>query len=196
MSDPLVDLTTSDAAAIHLANVSLTVPSNLDDLITAVSGVLQSYASRRFPSQPYSVMLNGEGGDRLNLPNTPITAVASVQIDGVNVPAAGSPTAYGYVFSDNQVLLRGWRFCEGVQNVAISYTGGFAQIPAELAQACLEGVGAVIATFQYADPRAIELQAGGSKLVFASGKSNDLANLCLTPNVTQILNQYRRTAPI
>lgn len=196
MADPLVDLATVGDATTYLVNVNLTPPTNLDELVTAVSAIIQQDVNRRFPSQPYSVTLNGWGSDRVLLPNTPISAVSSLTIDGVAITAASSPTAYGYVFDDLAVYLRGYSFCRGVQNVAIAYTAGFATIPADLVQACVEGVGAVIATFQYADPRAIELQAGGTKLVFASGKPVDLKSICLTPNVTKIINQYRREAPM
>lgn len=193
MADPLVDLITLQEAQDYLAGGGQPAPANLDAIITGVSAVMQSYASRNFISQPYSVTLDGHGGDRLSLPNSPITAVASLSIDGVAITAAATPTQAGFVFSDTQVLLRGYRFCRGVQNVAIAYTAGFVAIPADLKQACKEGVGAIVAAFQYDDPRAIEVKAGGSSIKL--GSLADMEKLCLTSNVTTVLNQRARVAP-
>jgi len=44
----------------------------------------------------------------------------------------------GFLFDTRRVLLRGFRFCRGVQNVAISYTAGYASVPLDLKQAGLE----------------------------------------------------------
>lgn len=195
MADPLIDLTTVQAATAYLQAAGLPVPADLEDLITGVSAEMQSFASRNFVSQPYSVTLSGQGGDRLNLPNTPISSVESVAVDGLNIPSAGNPTSFGFVFSETQILLRGYRFCRGVQNIQIAYTAGYTPVPADIARAANEGILAVAAALDAGDPRAISLKAGGSAITFARD-SGELALICLTPNVTRVLNQRLRTAPM
>lgn len=193
MPTPLVDLTDSAEATAYLADVGLAVPSDLDKIITGVSAAMQSFASRNFVSQSYSVALDGAGTDRVSLPNTPITAVSALTIDGVNIPAAASALAQGFVFSETQVLLRGYRFCRGVQNVALTYTAGFVTIPADLRRAACQGVAAVVASFDYTDPRVLEFAAGGTRIKLAS--QADYERLCLTPDVTAVLTQRARVAP-
>lgn len=189
-----VDLVTVAVAQAYLTAAKVTYTGDLQALVTAVSAQIQSYISRNIPSQDYSLTVDGPGGNAVLLKNTPVTAVASVSVDGQNIPAAASPSQFGFVFSHSQIKLRGSIFCRGVLNVAIAYTGGFATIPADLAQACLEGIEAVIAAIQTQDPRATMLKAGDSAIAF--GHAGEIAQLVLTPNVTSILNQWRRVAPI
>lgn len=192
MSDPL-DLVTLPVAKQALLDAGLTAPADLAGLVTGVSAAMQSYASRTFGSASYTTTRNGDGGCAMSLPNYPITAVASVSVDGVSLPAATTPTGAGFVFSDTQVFLRGHRFCRGIQNVTIAYTAGFATVPADIQRACCEGVSAVVAAFEYGDPRAVNVKAGGSGIEL--GSIAELAKLCLTPNVTMILDQVKRVVP-
>lgn len=199
MADPLVDLIDSTEANAYLTAEGLTAPANLATIITGVSAAMQAYCNRNFVSQAYTVMLSGNGGNRISLPNFPITAISALSVDGVAVPASSSPTTPGYAFTDTQLVLRGYRFCRGDLNVSLTYTGGFTpgtgsgQMPSDIRLACCEGISAVIASFQYNDPRAVEVKAGGSSIKL--GTLADLAKLCLTPNVTSTLNQRARVAP-
>lgn len=199
MADPLVDLVDSSEATAYLTAAGQPAPANLAAIITGVSSVMQQYASRNFVAQPYSVVLDGHGGDRVSLPNFPITAVAAVSVDGVNVPAAANALQSGFVFSETQVLLRGYRFNRGVQNVSLTYTAGYpvgngaGQMPADLRIACCQGIAAVVASLDYDDPRAIELKSGGSSIKLATAA--DIERLCLTGDVTSVLNQRARVTP-
>jgi len=66
------------------------------------------------------------------LKNFPVTSVASLSIDGVTVPPR-APLALpqtaaswsGYVFDDVRLMLSGWTFCRGFNNVAVAYAAGF-----------------------------------------------------------------------
>ena len=191
---PTVDLALVDDVTAYLSAAKVTYSGDLQALLTAVSQQIQSYISRKIPSQSYTITVDGPGGNSIVLKNTPVTAVASVSVDGQSIPAAISATDFGFVFSPRQVKLRGYDFCRGVLNVTIAYTGGFTTIPADLRQACFEGISAVIAAIQTQDPRATMLKAGDSAISF--GHAAEMANLVLTPNVTSILNQWRRVAPI
>lgn len=193
MADPLVDLVDSAEVNAFLADLGLTAPTDLDKVITGVSASMQEYASRNFVSQAYTRTFDGNGGVRQSLPDYPITAVASLSIDGVSVPAASGVGA-GFVFSPTQVMVRNYRFCPGVQNVAITYTAGFNPIPSDLRRAACEAVAAMIAAMEDGDPRIVEAKTGGTTLKYAS--SADYDRFCLTPNVTGVLEQRKRFVPV
>lgn len=193
MPDATVDLVDLNEVSAYLEGAGLIEPIDLDKVITGVSSQFAQYTNRNFVATTYSRVLNGHGGDRMSLPDFPITAVSAVTVDGVPIQASATPVQSGFVFSETQVLLRGYRFCRGVQNVAINYTAGFSPIPADLRRACCEGVAAIIAQFQYNDPRVIEAASGGTKIKL--GAIGDLAKLCLTANVTEVLEQRKRVHP-
>jgi uncharacterized phiE125 gp8 family phage protein len=112
----------------------------LETLIGNVSAAIESYCNRTFASASYTDRRNGNGGYRLFLANGPVTAVASVTIDGQNVPAAAGDLSSGYVFDEGTLYLRGYCFNRGVQNVVVTYTAGYAAVPGDVAQACIECV--------------------------------------------------------
>jgi hypothetical protein len=85
---------------------------------------------------------DGNGSDRLLPRNFPVISVTAVSVDGVAIPqslgfSSGTQTA-GYLWDSRRILLRGFRFCRGVQNVAVSYTAGYTSVPLDLKQAALE----------------------------------------------------------
>jgi hypothetical protein len=133
----------------NLANVKqwLGIATTTDDalltrLVSAASDYIQTWLNRTFASAAYTEVRDGNGGAKLMFSNYPVTAVASVVIDGVAIPASTGPTAPGYTFSQTQLFLRGsYRFTRDMQNVSVTYTAGYAQIPNEIAQACIELVG-------------------------------------------------------
>jgi len=110
----------------------------LERLITAASGFIASWLGRTLLASDYSETRDGTGGVRLAFASTPVTAVASLAIDGVEVPPAPDALQPGYVFSSSQLYLRGRVFTRGSQNVSLAYTAGYAAIPAEVEQACIE----------------------------------------------------------
>lgn len=113
----------------------------LAPLITNVSALIENFCNRVFAQAPYTETMNGNGGYRLMLGNAPVSAVASVTVDGLAITQAANATDSGYVFDDDTVYIRGCqRFNRGVQNVTVAYTAGFATIPQDVNQACVEWV--------------------------------------------------------
>lgn len=114
----------------------------LTDLVSKASAMVEAFCNRTFGQASYTETLNGNGRAQLCLKNTPITAVASVAINDAPVSAAVGATGTGYVFDKLSVYLRpgGYpcTFSKGVQNVTIAYTAGYAAIPLDVAQACIE----------------------------------------------------------
>jgi len=117
---------------------------SLDDpiltrLITAVSVWIENYLDRTILTASYTAYLDGKGGELLALKNYPVTAVSTVEIDGAVIPSAvGLPTAMGYDFTDYSIVLRGYRFTRGAKNIKVAYTAGFASVPGEIEQACID----------------------------------------------------------
>ena len=87
---------------------------------------------------PLTENYDGNGSDRLLPRNFPITSVSSLSIDGVSIQAATTPTTAGYLWDGRRILLRGFRFCRGVQNVQLSYSAGYPSVPLDLKQAAIE----------------------------------------------------------
>jgi len=132
----------------YLAITSASEDDVLTALIAAASGDIGNYCNRTFEQATYTETRNGNGADRMGVRQSPIVSVQSVSVDGLAVPAAPDAVSDGYVFSDTAIYIRNrgrhgfpsapWCFARGVQNVALAYTAGYATIPADLNQACVE----------------------------------------------------------
>lgn len=126
----------------------------VSSLISAASAELQSYISRTITATNYVETRNGLGGWAMVLMNTPIISVSSLSINGLVIPARAalgpSPTypTGGYNFDRSRVMLTGYDFCRGVQNVMIGYRGGYETVPMDVQQATLDVVGD---WYKYAD---------------------------------------------
>lgn len=138
-ADP-ADLTTvaNLEAWLGLTNVTQPVADQLQRLITAASLWMQTYMSRTIRSLAYTEVRDGQGGNRMVLGNEPVTAVASVVINGQAVPASPGFGQAGYIFTSTAIVLTGYLFTRGDANVQVNYTGGFASTPPDLEQACLD----------------------------------------------------------
>lgn len=132
------DLTTVADVKAFLGITFTTDDALIQTLVSNASAFIGQYCNRRIMSASYTESYNGYGGDTLVPNNFPITQVASVMVDGVVIPAAGSPTQSGFVNDDKAIYLRGYSFNTGRKNVQVTYTAGFATVPPELAQACIE----------------------------------------------------------
>jgi uncharacterized phiE125 gp8 family phage protein len=110
----------------------------LTRLITAASGFIASFLSRSILTASYTEYRDGPGGNTLSTLNYPITAVSSVEVNGVAIALASGTVNYGYQFNDRQIVLRGYKFTRGFRNVKVSYTAGYADVPVDIEQACLE----------------------------------------------------------
>lgn len=121
------------------------VDNVLQRLITAASKYILNDISRNIFAANYTRRLNGQGTKLLFLPDTPITAVSSLYIDGVLIPAKDtdplkSANAVGYTIQDDYIALSGYTFNAGIDNVIISYTAGNNSVPADLQDVCIDMV--------------------------------------------------------
>jgi Phage gp6-like head-tail connector protein len=110
----------------------------LTRLIGAASQFVQNWLGRPVGLADYAETRDGSGGRRLQFGVFPVTAVLSLTIDGIAVPPASTSAGRGYVFSPTQLAVQGYFFRAGAQNVAFAYTAGYAAVPVDLAQACID----------------------------------------------------------
>jgi Ubiquitin-activating enzyme E1 FCCH domain len=116
----------------------------LTNLINASSNEIENYCSRIFAQQSYTEQRCGHDGRMMSVLNPPINSVASLTIYDHNttivIPAcAGNvPVGQGYTFQDEYISLHGYLYCRGRDNVVIAYSGGYATIPQDIVQACID----------------------------------------------------------
>jgi len=135
----------------YLGVTASTTDSILLSLITNASSAIETYCNRTFLLGSYTETRNGTGGYRISPYNAPVISVSQVSVDGIPIPAApalngsGSIT-YGYLFDSDLIYIRGgipysgqpYAFNPGIQNIYIGYTAGYAAIPYDVNQACIE----------------------------------------------------------
>ena len=108
-------------------------------------------------------------------------------IEGQAIPPAASTRASGYVFSQTQLFVRGFRFSRGIQNVTISYSAGYTTIPPDIAQACIE-----LVALRYRERTRIgevSKSLGGAETVTYAQKD-------LTAAIKTLLQAYRMVIPV
>jgi hypothetical protein len=116
----------------------------LTRLITAASQFIQTWLQRQIAVTDWIEIRDGNGGQRLAFANFPVSQVWSLSIDGLTIPPAPAPGGItggfgaGYVFSPTELALRGYVFTRRAQNVSVTYTAGYASVPPDIAQACIE----------------------------------------------------------
>src|ERR1700689_2441729 len=78
-------------------------------IITAASDFIVRYLQRRLVSQNYSETRNGMAGSAMMLRHAPVSALASLSIDGCVIPPAPDTTGPGWVLDgeNGMVYLRG-----------------------------------------------------------------------------------------
>jgi hypothetical protein len=159
-----------------------------------VTAAIQSYTSRDLFPQDYTEVRNGPGGPRLTLLQFPVTAVSSVTVNGRAVPQATTPTGPGWLADDREVYLTPSAavdggavglFPRGFQNVVVEYEAGYATIPADLVNACVQQVG-----YEF---RASTRIGERSKTLGAAQTVGYLTDDWL-PGVLATINRYRRVS--
>ena len=121
----------------------LTLTGTTDDTlisaaITSLSDAMQTWMNRQIASQSYTEQRDGVGSVRLSFANYPVSAVASLSVDGISIPPAATPQATGFYFNTKQIFLNDYSFTKGFGNILMIYTAGYAAVPPELKQAAIQ----------------------------------------------------------
>ena len=175
-----------------LANVKqwLGVQTTTDDalltrLVTASSQYIQSWLNRTIAPQVYSEVRDGNGKANIYFKNWPVTAVSSLVMDGITVPASPDGIQPGYTFDTRMLYLIGYAPNRAQQNIVLQYTAGYASTPPELEQACIE-----LCALRYRERDRI---GHASKSV--AGEVVSFTIVDLPKPVLTILNNYKRVIP-
>jgi hypothetical protein len=123
-----VDLTTLSAVKQYLAVNTAGVDALIERLIARESRHIERWTGRVFPVvQNTSKRLDGTGTGILMLPDQPIIAVQALAAGNVEIPAATSDAAPGFLFDETTLYMTaGGVFPRGRQNVVASWLAGYA----------------------------------------------------------------------
>ena len=174
----------------------------LTSLITRSSQGIRTWLARDLTEATLTENYDGTGTSRLSLRAFPVTAVSSVIVNGLVVPAASSPVVYGYMFDKFGIYLTGLNavggnlvpnmwvgsyFPRANQNVQVVYTAGFNPMPDDITQACIEQVGYKSMQRKHIGKKSENISAGGMGTSYQEG--------LLAPEVRGMLGQYRKVIP-
>jgi len=124
----------------------------LDALIDYASERIESHCGRKFASEALTEYLDGTGTSRLVLSRRPVTALTGVYEDPDRVFGADTEidSADLVLHPEKGIVDRpGGVFARGRRNLKIVYTAGYADIPDDVALACVK-----LAAAWYAHARA------------------------------------------
>lgn len=183
------DLCTVNDLAAWLPNYNHNDDTNLQSLITNGSLQVLTYLNRpHILASAIGVLTetyDGNDSDRLLTHYFPIIAVTAVSVDGVTITPSILPTLSGFIWDSRRILLRGFTFSRGVQNVQVSYTAGYSAVPLDLKQAAIE-------TFALAYRQRTHI---GEKSNSMGGQVTLAFDMSDTPpRSLAVFNQYRRIA--
>lgn len=118
-------------AGVDAANVNI-----YQVILSAVSVEIQAWLGYNVASASYTKTFNGNGSQRMLLPDRPVTAVTSLTIDGISVPPSVNQSS-GFLFDSKSLYLIGqYRFCGAFQNTTVVYTAGYSSVPMDIVLAC------------------------------------------------------------
>lgn len=158
----------------------------LTRLIDAVSAAILNYINVEIGQVAHTEYRDGRGTDSLVTKHAPILSVQSLTVGGIAIPASNG-TSYGYQIADSQlVVLRGGTFASGRRNILIAYTSGYASVPGDIEQACIDTV----------LRRFAELQRAGQSSKTLQGETVSFDTKDLSAQTKLTLQPYRRVVPV
>ena len=134
---------------------------------------------------PLTENYDGNDSDRLLPRQFPIISVAGVSIDNVPIQQATTSVTAGFLWDGRRILLRGFRFCRGLQNVQLSYSAGYPSVPLDLKQAAIE---AFALTYRQRVRIGEKSNSMGGQVTIAFDMSD------IPPRSMAVFSQYRRLA--
>jgi len=162
---------------------------HLSDLINRVTDLFESYCHRKFKAAEYTEYHCGDGGDKVFPRNKPINSVSALYDDLDRAYTSAelfSPDDYAIVDS-RYVQLDGLTFYKALNNIKIVYNGGYATIPGDLAQACIEQV-----SIKYNEGRLHHTLGVTSKSLGVEGASMSFSEADILPQIKVVLRRYMR----
>jgi hypothetical protein len=167
--------------------------------ISEASTVIQNYCNQKIEQiSADAILLDGAGSAKLFLPELPVTTITSVKVDGVLLASTD------YALAENGVLWRNFGvWAIGARNVEVTYTHGYAVIPADIKGVCYRSAARLYqaqlkATHQGLVPGLQAVSVGdwsetyeGDKAVVGESDKGVSAARTLLMSEKDILNYYR-----
>jgi len=198
------DLTTVANVQAWLSLGSTVDAQVIQRLITSESVGIQNWLNRNIAVQSYTEVRDGSGMGvgrySMVFTNYPVTAVASLTIDDNPIPASsdGAVLVPGYAFDAYRIWLaesgsaedsgysNQYYFNRGRANVNIVYTAGFASVPFDIEQACIE-----LVALRYNERSRVGLVSKG-----LAGETTAFAQRAMSDSIMTKLRQYQRVVPL
>jgi hypothetical protein len=116
----------------------VTHDDRIQTIINKLSGRIEDWCGRKFISTVYTnESYDGEGDKCLPLKQYPIITLSAASIDGVPLPISDTTQFRAYMDEGYLWYAPGFRAAFPL-GVLVTYTAGYATIPAGLQQACIE----------------------------------------------------------
>ena len=179
-------LTTLAAVKLYMGITDTSLDTQIAALIPRAQVGIESFLSRSIELGARTETRDGNGGTVMMLREHPVASVQSLAIDGITIPQATSGGSGWRLTSQRLILLTGYRFRADVQNVDVAYTAGFATVPGDIEQACIE-----VVALMYRRPDHLDFSSktlAGETIAYLTGD--------MTPSAKATLKDYRRVAPL
>ena len=193
----------SDAIAWLQIDAQTIDVSIVTRLVTAASGFITQWLGRSIVPQDYEELRDGLGpsSPRFVFAQFPVTAVLLVVVDGVTIqpippaqpaaPGMAVPTfassRAGYLFTPTSLTIRGFWIPLKKSCVTLQYTAGFAVVPPELQQACIE-----LVAQKYRERTRVGVAS--ENVAGVGGQTYSIADM--PQNMATLLAKYQAVAPV
>lgn len=192
---------TSLANAMQWLGVKQDDDGKVARLIAVISAQIQNFLSYQVAQATYTRTFNGQGSRSFYVPDLPLVSVSSVIVNGASIPKgsmSGGGQSAGFYNDPNAVHLIGYIFARGVQNVQMTYTAGYAVIPDDIEQACLDWIKMLYSSSSMPfGSNVIRVQAGDTSFDFGgNGSVTDTKKIPMPQSIYFALQPYQRVTQI
>jgi hypothetical protein len=172
-----------------LTDSTTDIDNLLQSLVDSVSAQFETYCGRTFALSDYVEYYDGSGKNRLSLDQYPITTISGIW-DDVNwlwtASTLISGTYYRTVNNSSLVFSDSATLTKGEQNIKVAYSAGYATIPYDLEQACIEEVLVKYKVRKNVEIRSKTLPDG--TVVYGGTDAKEP----FRGSTTEVLNKYRK----
>lgn len=156
----------------------------ISQLVTSASAWLKNQlGDRDICSASYTEYFSGNCETMLLPAQYPVTAVATLTIDGEAIAARTAWDGSGYIIVDGiSIKLVGYTTSVGVSNVVLAYTAGYTTVPADIDQAVIE-----LVAWRYRERNRIGLTSTS-----VGGESVTFSQFAAPMSVKNVIDMHRR----
>jgi hypothetical protein len=198
---PTASSLTTLANAMQYLGVAQDDDGKVGRIVNAISTQIQAWLGYQVAQQSYSRTFNGQGTRKFFVPDLPLVSVQSLTINGQTIQQgswSSSSQLPGYYNDSQSIFLVGYHFPHGFQNISMTYTAGYAQVPPDIEQASLDWSKIVYTTGTLPfGANVVRVQAGDSSFDFGGqGAVTSTKFIPMPASIYAVLQNYRRVAQI